>query len=395
MQTIQRIGVKKIALVMAVLITALFFCAPLDAMPSSAEAKSVSDYENAIDKLDDQIADLQNKINSNKGALASEQAKQEQYEDQIVNLEQQISLYKTKIDELNVKIEEQEKNIEEKTAEIKECQELFESRLRRMYITSMSSSTLSALLSAESFSDFLSRSEILKRISEEDQKVISELREVMEEYERLKAELDAQMEDLDASKAEVDAKLAEVEALYKKSEALEYSINAANKQYLANIEKYKNEIAANEREIQELLQQESGKPAYGSGVLKWPVPTRSYISSYFGWRTLRGKPNYHEGIDIPGYSGENIKAADAGKVIKVAKLDYGYGWHVLIDHGNGYATIYAHCSRIDVSVGQYVRQGQTIAGIGTTGNSTGNHVHFEVRVNGVKKNPLNYVKRPG
>lgn len=93
-------------------------------------------------------------------------------------------------------------------------------------------------------------------------------------------------------------------------------------------------------------------------------------------------------------AGTNIVAADAGKVLKVAKLTYGYGWHVIIDHGNGVATLYGHCSRLDVSVGQVVQKGQVIAGIGSTGNSTGNHVHFEVRINGVQQNPLNYVKQP-
>ena len=80
--------------------------------------------------------------------------------------------------------------------------------------------------------------------------------------------------------------------------------------------------------------------------------------------------------------------------MKVEKLTYGYGWHVLVDHGNGVATLYAHCSRLDVKEGQYVQKGQVIAGIGTTGNSTGNHVHFEVRISGEQKNPLNYVKQP-
>ena len=182
--------------------------------------------------------------------------------------------------------------------------------------------------------------------------------------------------------------------MYAESEQAESSILDANKQYMENAEKYKKEQDALEQEIQELLQNEGSDEAYGDGQLKWPVPTRSYISSYFGWRTLYGRPNYHKGIDIPGSAGTNIVAADSGKVLKVSKLTYGYGWHVIIDHGNGVSTLYAHCSRLDVSVGDYVEKGQVVAGIGTTGNSTGNHVHFEVRINGVQQNPLNYVKQP-
>ena len=205
---------------------------------------------------------------------------------------------------------------------------------------------------------------------------------------------DSQKSELKEASDSVNAKSTELKNLYAESEANESSILQANKQYVENAEKYKKEQEALEAEIQKMLQNEGSSDSYGDGKLKWPVPTRSYISSYFGWRTLYGKPNYHKGIDIPGAAGTNIVAADAGKVLRVEKLTYGYGWHVIIDHGNGVATLYGHCSRLDVSVGQVVQKGQVIAGIGTTGNSTGNHVHFEVRINGVQQNPLNYVKQP-
>ena len=134
----------------------------------------------------------------------------------------------------------------------------------------------------------------------------------------------------------------------------------------------------------------------GNSNYAWPIPGYTTLSSKFGKRIAptTGASTFHKGIDIPGSAGTNIVAADAGKVLKVAKLTYGYGWHVIIDHGNGVATLYGHCSRLDVSVGQVVQKGQVIAGIGSTGNSTGNHVHFEVRINGVQQNPLNYVKQP-
>ena len=385
---------RKTAGLMAVLIAVLFFCSPISLVPSSVEAKSVSDMKDQVDGLSQQIKDLESKMNANKGKLADEKARQEQLTEQILNVEQQVSLYNDKIDEINKLISAKETEIAQKETEIKESEELFASRLRRMYITNTSSSTLSTLLSASSFSDFLNRYEVLKRISQEDRDAIDALNQQKVEYEEMKSDLDAQKAELKETSDSVNAKYTQLKSMYAESEASESSILNANKQYMENVEKYKKEQDALEAEIEKMLQTEGSKEAYGDGQLKWPVPTRSYISSYFGWRTLYGKPNYHKGIDIPGAAGTNIVAADAGKVLKVEKLTYGYGWHVLVDHGNGVATLYAHCSRLDVKEGQYVQKGQVIAGIGTTGNSTGNHVHFEVRISGEQKNPLNYVKQP-
>ena len=385
---------KKTAAMLAVLLAVLFFYSPISLLPSTVEAKSVSDMQDEIDSLSQQIKDLENKMSANQSKLADEKARQEQLTEQILNVEQQVSLYNTKIDEVNELIAAKEAEISAKEEEIAESEELFAARLRRMYITNTSSSTLSTLLSASSFSDFLNRYEILKRISQEDRSAIEELNVQKTEYETLKAELDSQKAELKEASDAVNEKYTQLQSMYAESEQAESSILDANKQYMENAEKYKKEQDALEQEIQELLQNEGSDEAYGDGQLKWPVPTRSYISSYFGWRTLYGQPNYHKGIDIPGSAGTNIVAADAGKVLKVSKLTYGYGWHVIIDHVNGVSTLYAHCSRLDVSVGDYVEKWQVVAGIGTTGNSTGNHVHFEVRINGVQQNPLNYVKQP-
>ena len=123
-----------------------------------------------------------------------------------------------------------------------------------------------------------------------------------------------------------------------------------------------------------------------SGSLMWPVPYTHYIfQSYHA---------YHNGIDIAasGIQGQTIVAADGGTVVSVQYLNYGYGYHVIIDHGNGMRTLYAHASRIYVTPGQQVSKGQAIAAVGSTGNSTGYHLHFEVIVNGVRYNPTNYCR---
>ena len=130
-------------------------------------------------------------------------------------------------------------------------------------------------------------------------------------------------------------------------------------------------------------------PGEASGILTWPTPNVRFISSYFEyrWGTM------HNGIDIANGAsyGETIVAADGGTVEYVKLHSYGYGYHLCIDHGNGIKTLYAHCSQINVSAGQKVYKGQPIAKIGATGDVTGPHLHFEVRVYGSPVNPLQYV----
>ena len=126
----------------------------------------------------------------------------------------------------------------------------------------------------------------------------------------------------------------------------------------------------------------------GSGRFTWPLPGVSTISSYYGMRWGR----LHSGIDIScsGVYGRTIVAADAGTVTTVKNSPSGYGLHVIINHGNGYTTLYAHCSSVLVSAGQTVSKGQAIAKVGNSGRSTGPHLHFEIRVNGTAKNPMNW-----
>jgi murein DD-endopeptidase MepM/ murein hydrolase activator NlpD len=143
----------------------------------------------------------------------------------------------------------------------------------------------------------------------------------------------------------------------------------------------------------ELAKQQSKTAVYSGGVMGWPVPSSHNISSPFGPRVnpISGRTEIHTGIDIPAPSGSPIVASAAGKVIYAQWNSGGYGNMIGIDHGGGIATYYCHCSSIVTSVGQTVSRGQLIGRVGTTGYSTGNHCHFEVRVNGVAKNPLSFL----
>ena len=137
---------------------------------------------------------------------------------------------------------------------------------------------------------------------------------------------------------------------------------------------------------------QSTKFNYTGGKLGWPVPGRSTISSGYGSRTspIKGKGEFHTGLDIPAPTGTKIYAAESGKVINSGSIN-GYGYTVIIDHGNGLSTLYGHNSQLKVKVGQKVKRGDVIALAGSTGWSTGPHCHFEVRINGKHTNPWSYL----
>ncbi|MDO4394294.1 MAG: M23 family metallopeptidase, partial [Bacillota bacterium] len=130
-----------------------------------------------------------------------------------------------------------------------------------------------------------------------------------------------------------------------------------------------------------------------NGIMCWPAPSYTRISCPFGWRKhpITKRKNYHGGVDLASPGGSPILAADSGTVI-IAQYHYSYGNYVVIDHGGGIATLYGHSRKLLVKRGQKVSKGQKIALVGTTGSSTGNHLHFEVRKNGARINPMPYIK---
>lgn len=294
--------------------------------------------------------------------------------------------------------------------------------LLRMSYEQGSANYIEILLGAESFTDLLARIDrvnSLVRYSDTLLKNIDEQKNVLDEkYQQLQkdaeaheiaiAELEAKTAEIEQWKAENEASLAAIEAEieeltgakgeYESLSAMldadfEAEVNAAIKEE----NKRREQLAIEKEKEEERKRQEALAEAIRKQSYLWPVPPSfNYLSFEYGVRTLSELGYYnkmHYGIDIPAYRGTDIYASKAGKVL-IAKYHSSYGYYVLLDHGNGYNTLYAHCSKLFVKAGDYVDQGHVIAAVGTTGSSTGNHLHFEVRVNGEKVDPLKYVKKP-
>jgi len=242
----------------------------------------------------------------------------------------------------------------------------------------------------------LTRMSVVKRVAEYDSDKLEEIESSMTEVEKLKADLLAQKEEVVSLKSEQDSKKEELDGYRKESQdiidKLQKDIAAFEKEY-----EIAKQLEAQARAEAERLRRQSDAtmnlPAnYTGGKFLWPSNTTRLVTSPYGYRIhpVTGKSRFHAGIDIGAAHGTSILAANDGVVIVSGYNSGGYGNYVVINHGGGYTTLYAHCSSLLVSVGQKVSRGQVIARCGSTGMSTGPHIHFEVQVNGTTTNPMQY-----
>ena len=342
---------------------------------------------------------LKEKTNSAKQELDNVKGEINSTMQEIEDLNSSITDLEKDLDNINKEITSLTESISEKENDLEEKQLLLDERLSAAYMK-QSNTYLDALFSG-GFLNFVSNYDMIKQIAEYDTNLIEEVREVKKNLEDEKTKLEE-------SKAEKEQKTKEVKDLKSQKESRVSSLTDEQKAIQAQIDEYDSQMKALEAKEKELARQQaaakssssksgasnSSYSTAGSGNFMWPVPSSRTITSQYGYRIhpISGTRKLHAGVDIGASGGSDIVASASGTVY-LASYGYngGYGNYIIIDHGNGYTTRYAHCSALYVSAGQQVSKGQTIAAVGSTGASTGNHCHFEVRINGESQNPLNYV----
>lgn len=368
----------------------------------------------SLTELQQEQAKLEQEQEENDAKLASlkaDQSKQQEYKDaldaQMQNLQSQIDGLNTQINGLDASIEEKNTAIAEKQKNIDEDVETLKERLCAIYMMG-DASTLEILLQSESVIDMAQKVELLNIITEHDTKLIAQLTADMESIADEKAEIESKKEQVAAARTELESKGSELASVQAEAERVLEELNQSVASVQAESDRIAEEKAQASAEIDQWWKDyyaqlaaqnnsssgSSGGSSSGSigsggyvstGNFTWPVPGFTNISC--------GYSSGHKAIDISGGGrtiyGTPIVAADSGKVV-TATYHYSYGNYVMIDHGGGYSTLYAHASSLAVSAGQTVTKGQTIAYVGSTGNSTGPHLHFEVRVNGNRQNPFNW-----
>lgn len=370
---------------------------------------SIKEKQNQISQSEEMKKQLKNNI-ANVTALKKElEGLKKDVTAYIKKIDEELVAIQEKIEEYKVLIAQKEVEIAQITEELNEAiavenaqYEAMKARIRMMYEKG-DSFYLEIMLSAKSFSDFLTKADYIERLEAYDRKMLDEYKATREWTELCKLTLESEKAVLDEAKAAQEADEASMQELLsqKEAELARYTQDIKNKEnmiadYEAELEEQSQVIEALEAAI--LAEQKAIAAAngvvlnYDGGKFTWPAPSYTRISDDFGWRTdpINGTTSYHSGIDMAAPGGSSILAAYDGVVV-AAEWNWSMGNYVMINHGDGLYTVYMHASQLNCKKDDIVARGEVIAKVGSTGRSTGNHLHFSVRLNGAYVSPWPYL----
>lgn len=356
---------------------------------------SVFAFANTESELNKQIEENKSKQNNLNIELEQNKKQENEVLHKLKEIELEINKTEQEIENLQNKISTTEngirktlKNLEVAENNINDKQDIMGDRINVMYRNG-TIGYIEVLLNSEDFTDLLTNLDMVKRIMNHDVEMLKELKEQREIIEKEKISLENQRRQLVNLKSSVE----EEKQTLVVSRGRQESLRAELAQDKVALEKMLQQVQDEADKLTNQLRSMQSNTEYVGGVLQWPVPGHTRITSPFGNRIhpILKTPRFHSGIDIAAPSGQPVVAAGPGVVVSSGYLG-SYGNTVIIDHGGGIMTLYAHNSRLLVSNGDKVSKGQRVALIGTTGASTGPHLHFEVRENGNYMNPISYVK---
>ena len=389
------ISKKKLRAAAAFLALVLVALAIVPAGPALAVSQSEIDaLEEQRDALKAEREEMQAGIdelkNEQAGVLEQKRALDEQnevYRQELELIEEQVSLYTRLVDEKAAELEKATAAETEQLAIYKQHVRAMEENGNYTY--------LSIIFGSKSLSELMANLDMIGEIMEADKRIYDQYTAAREDAEVIKAEYEETLgqladkqEEYEAEKADLEAKIAEASELIAQLEEEISSNYDLYLQVLAEEEALESDIQSM---IAELERQEAANSITSTGTYIWPLPGYSPGSAY-GWRMhpIYHEMRFHAGEDIGAPSGTPILAADSGMATVIADNGNGYGNYIMINHGGGRVTLYAHMSAFAISNGATVSQGQVIGYVGSTGNSTGPHLHFEVRVNGATTDPKSY-----
>ena len=385
-------------LLAATLALALFLPGPGPGSAGAVTQSDIDEMKDNIDEITSQINDLEDKLAGIQDDKSQALQQKENLDQQIALLNQQIAQTEAVLSEYDTLIAEKQTEIDALQAQEEEQYALFCQRVRAMEEQG-TVSYLSILFNAASFSDLLDNAMLMGEIMDYDQAIIDQLEATREELEQAKSELESDQaeqqalwDEQAASRAQLQTQQAKAEELVNQILSQESEYQSALAEVEAEEERVQEEIVRLSKELaaQQAAQGQTSNAALGGYI--WPVSSRK-INSPFGPRNtgIPGASTNHKGVDIGGvgYTTE-VHAAKAGTVI-VSQRSSSYGEYVVISHGSGNTTLYAHMSSRSVSVGDVVEQGDVIGITGSTGISSGPHLHFEITENGVRVDPLQYL----
>lgn len=344
-----------------------------------------------INKAEQSKKDAQNKINANNEKKVKTLAEKERLEKEAGDLQAQIEALDKKIADTKSDLAAEEAKLAEATEKANAKYDVFQERFRVM-CEQGDVSYLEMLFSAKSFSDFVDKAEIMKEISRYDKEVFDEMDSARQQIEKSRDEIAKLKETQETSAKNLASQKSALVQKQNEQAAYIKELEADTAAYQKIIDQADAAMASLRASVSGSLSSSSGRVKYVGGEFTWPTPSCYNITSSFSPRRknpVTGIWKRHTGTDIGAAYGAAIVAANAGTVT-LAGWNSGYGNCVIIDHGGGKATLYAHMSSYSVSTGQTVSKGQRIGSVGSTGNSTGPHLHFEVLINGTAVDPMQF-----
>ena len=417
---------KIVCIVLVVLILGSLVSGALIMMVNAASSKEI---EKELISLREEQAELKKQSDALQASINENQAKTQTLVEKKADIDQQMEMSRQTIENLNEQIQQYSLLIAQKQDELEQT-EAEEERLNQQYKTRLRAmeetgkiSYWSILFGASSFSDLLDKVDMINEIAESDKLMLQKIAEVGKQIEAERADLETQMDDLEQAKADLAEQQTALETQRAESDQLILQMSAEydslSEEY-QNYEKLEDEMSAQIKKTEtdyfnalskeeaarqaELNRQNNNKVPTNSsssssssstGGFLYPLPYAVSITDAYGYRIhpLSGTYKWHNGVDLAAGSGTAIYATKSGTVTS-ACYNEAYGYMVTINHADGYSSLYGHMTNYIVSAGDYVTQGQTIGYVGSTGWSTGPHLHFTIYYNGSDVNPMNYVSMP-
>ena len=390
----------------------------LSLIPAKVSAASSSEIRKQLNKLKEEKKEITAQIDEVQGLYDANATEIDGLISQKNAIDQEITLLHQQVDNINQQIATYAVLIADKQDELDDAQE------RLDYLTEKNKERIRAMeeegklsywaivFKANSFSDLLDRLDMMQEINAADHRRLLEMAEAAKLVETTQAELAGEKDELEITRLELDDAELVLEAKREEADGILTELIAKGDEFQAKLDESEalqsqlmNEIAQAEKDLKEAEYKEWLATSRPSGTetnpsnqapnaAGWIKPLRSYtITSSFGNRVhpVLGYERFHEGVDMSAYTNTPIYAARGGKVTVASYQDGGAGYYVNINHGDGFSSIYMHMTRYIVSAGQYVKTGQVIGYVGSTGISTGPHLHFGISYNGTYVNPMNYI----
>ena len=411
-----------VSIVAGVLAAVMLLSLILSLIPTNATAASSSEIKKQIaalkeekKEIDAQLKEIKGQLSANDDEIAGIVAQKDTIDQEIQLLHQQIGNINQQIATYALLIADKQDELDDASVRLEDLQQKNKERIRAMEEDG-NISYWSIIFKANNFSDLLDRISMVQEINAADQRRLREINEVAQQVSNVQKELSGEKYELEAVRVELDAAQASLDEKRAEADALLTELIAKGEEFQALLDESEDlqsdlmkEIAQAEKDLKAAQYKEwlatylpttrptgtdtppSTDVPSSSG---WIKPLKSYtLTSPFGMRVhpITGVLKMHEGIDMSAPQGTPIYAAKSGKVTRTAFQAGGAGYYVTINHGDGFSSVYMHMTHYIVSPNQYVSAGQVIGYVGSTGGSTGPHLHFGIAYNGTYVNPLNYI----